>query len=247
MSLDGSIGAPPKQVAKSVPEAAPGAGVRGPMLTSLVLEHLIPATFWMVVLVAKMLTLFEYLSSSAVSQPTLGVAARVLYQTLTIALIGMCVVLFLARRPVLGRRATWQGRVVALIGTFVLYVPAAVHVGDVPTTLLLTSSAIILTGSALSLISLRTLDRCFGVFPEARGLVTAGPYTYIRHPLYLGEIVVGLGLVLATRWVPLVGLFVLLCVFQYWRAGLEERALTVVFPEYADYSRRTWRIIPLVL
>ena len=38
------------------------------------------------------------------------------------------------------------------------------------------------------LASVLALGRCFGVLPEARGLVTRGPYRTVRHPVYLGEI-----------------------------------------------------------
>jgi protein-S-isoprenylcysteine O-methyltransferase Ste14 len=89
-----------------------------------------------------------------------------------------------------------------------------------------------------------TLGRCFGVLPEARGLVTHGLYSVVRHPLYLGEIGVGAGLLLAapSAWNIVCGTAFVLG--QAWRMRLEERALTLEFPEYRAYANSTPRFIP---
>jgi protein-S-isoprenylcysteine O-methyltransferase Ste14 len=94
------------------------------------------------------------------------------------------------------------------------------------------------------LIAVCFLGRCFGVLPEARGLVTRGPYAIVRHPVYLGEIGACLGLVVAA---PLIWNGVILGTFlvaQSVRMGLEERALTAAFPEYESYARRVPRLVP---
>jgi protein-S-isoprenylcysteine O-methyltransferase Ste14 len=95
------------------------------------------------------------------------------------------------------------------------------------------------------LVAVCVLGRCFGVLPEARGLVTRGPYGIVRHPVYLGEIGACLGLVVAA---PLVWNGVILGMFlaaQFVRMGLEERALMAAFPEYESYARRVPRLLPL--
>jgi protein-S-isoprenylcysteine O-methyltransferase Ste14 len=208
------------------------------------LDHLIPAGLWLVQLLAKITALILYLDASA-NSPTSAVAAYVVQQTLTCAFIALNVVFFLTRSPVLGARSSCRGRVIALAGTFVLFIPISrPAVKDQPE-LLIASSAIILVGTVLSIVSIMTLGRCFGLFPEARGLVTRGPYRFVRHPLYLGEIITATGVVVGTASPALAGLLVLLLIaFQYWRATLEERALTRVFPDYATYQRQTWRIVP---
>ena len=48
------------------------------------------------------------------------------------------------------------------------------------------------------LVAALALGRCFGVLPEARGLVTHGPYRLVRHPLYLGELAAMGGLLVAS-------------------------------------------------
>jgi len=94
------------------------------------------------------------------------------------------------------------------------------------------------------LVSFAALGRCFGLLPEARGLVTRGPYRIVRHPVYLGEFGGVGGLVLASPTARNVGLAIAFVVAQTVRLRLEERALTEEFPQYATYAAGTPRLLP---
>jgi len=52
---------------------------------------------------------------------------------------------------------------------------------------------IVTLAACLSLASLLSLRRCFGVFPALRGLVTRGPYRIVRHPMYLAYVLADIG------------------------------------------------------
>ena len=57
-----------------------------------------------------------------------------------------------------------------------------------------TGGLILVTLAAcLSLASLLSLGRRFGVFPALRGLATRGPYRIVRHPMYLAYVLADIG------------------------------------------------------
>jgi protein-S-isoprenylcysteine O-methyltransferase Ste14 len=114
------------------------------------------------------------------------------------------------------------------------------------------SAVLVLAGDLLAfascawlLVAVLALGRCFGVLPEARGLVTDGPYRFVRHPVYLGEFGAFAGLVLASPTVRNLVAGVVFVLAQAVRMRLEEDALTEEFPEYVDYAERTPRLVPL--
>jgi protein-S-isoprenylcysteine O-methyltransferase Ste14/Flp pilus assembly pilin Flp len=108
----------------------------------------------------------------------------------------------------------------------------------------LAGEVIALLGVAWVLVSALALGRCFGVLPEARGLVTHGPYELVRHPLYLGEFTAMAGLLIASPSPRNLAAGAVFAAAQLVRMRLEERALVREFPEYAGYASRTPRVVP---
>jgi protein-S-isoprenylcysteine O-methyltransferase Ste14 len=101
-------------------------------------------------------------------------------------------------------------------------------------------------GMAYSIWALFYLRRSFSILPEARRLVTSGPYALSRHPLYLGEGVAALGLLVTAAGPTAVLLAVAALGAQLLRMRWEESVLTREFPEYAVYARHVPRYIPFL-
>jgi protein-S-isoprenylcysteine O-methyltransferase Ste14 len=86
--------------------------------------------------------------------------------------------------------------------------------------------------TALTLWGIWTLRRSFSITVEVRTLVTNGPYRWLRHPIYLGEILTAGG-VLAWRFSPQnLVIFIIFVQVQLLRARWEEDKLKRVFPHY---------------
>ena len=166
--------------------------------------------------------------------------ARVLVSAAFVALMGY---LYFVRRPRKGERSSVGGAVVALAGTSapMMLTIAPLHEQEL---LLAVGTAVTTVGLAFSVFALAALGRCFGIFPEARGLVTHGPYGWVRHPLYLGEYVAAAGILISVISPLALALYAGLVALQVWRALNEERVLSQAFPEYAEYARRTPRFVP---
>lgn len=77
-------------------------------------------------------------------------------------------------------------------------------------------------------------------------LVSSGAYRLVRHPIYSGILVAGLGTALALSWLWLTAVGLAAVYFLY-SATVEERYLTERFPEdYPAYKRSTRMLVPYI-
>jgi len=83
--------------------------------------------------------------------------------------------------------------------------------------------------------------------PTQGGLVTRGPYRYIRNPIYAAAwLIIWTGV--AGHWSPTnAALAAVVAVTLLIRIACEEQLLRAAYPEYAEYSRKTARLVPFVL
>jgi protein-S-isoprenylcysteine O-methyltransferase len=110
---------------------------------------------------------------------------------------------------------------------------------------------LIAAGIAIRWTAIFTLKRFFTVQVAIHAdheLIQRGLYRVLRHPSYSGALLslVGLGLAMAS-WVALLLIVVPIGLALLYRIRVEERALSEAFGDrYAEYCRRTKRLVPWI-
>jgi protein-S-isoprenylcysteine O-methyltransferase Ste14 len=154
------------------------------------------------------------------------------------------VVMFMVRHTPQRAALGLYPRFAAVAGTFLSAGFALLPLQELSSALYLASLLLIIGGTGFAICGVLVLGRSISLLPEARRLVTRGPYALVRHPLYLGEIVAlaGVALQYLSAWALL--LLGLVWAFQLQRIKYEELVLFQIFPEYEDYMARTARLVP---
>lgn len=106
------------------------------------------------------------------------------------------------------------------------------------------ADVLLIGGMGWAVWSLRYLDRSISVLAQARELVVEGPYRWVRHPLYVGELVSSLGLAIALNSDSALLLWLAMCGLQVYRAVREEQVLLRALPAYRSYRSRTVALLP---
>jgi protein-S-isoprenylcysteine O-methyltransferase Ste14 len=139
------------------------------------------------------------------------------------------------------RPAVWLVAVGATVSPFAIPL-----VGGVPAAggRLVVGTVLVLLGTGGAVWAATALGRSISVIPQARTLASHGPYRWLRHPLYVFEIVASAGVCLvvggALPWLVLAALFTM----QVARARWEERLLLRSVDGYAEYRGRTIGLMP---
>jgi protein-S-isoprenylcysteine O-methyltransferase len=126
---------------------------------------------------------------------------------------------------------------------------AFAHIGGSGQLLLWLGLGVFATGVAVRWWAITVLGRFFTsdlVVQSGHRIVRSGPYRVVRHPSYTGILICFLGIGLAMyNWLSLVCLLGLVGAAILYRTRVEERMLEKEFGnEYAEYRRRTRRLVP---
>lgn len=104
---------------------------------------------------------------------------------------------------------------------------------------------LLLTGLGL----LRLGRRSYSALPRpsrANELVRDGVYRYIRHPIYLGVMLIASAFVLSRPTLLGLLLWIAFVVVTDVKASLEERLMTVRHPGYQEYKQLTGKYLPFI-
>jgi len=226
----------------AAPSVADGVQKRaGAYWRDLFFSRLLPALFFSVFLARQLLFAWDGLHS--VHHP--ADYLFVLQQLLALAYFTMLVILYSTRLPKRGTDHRAAVVFIAFTGTFSAIAAPFLPGGGRREGLVLVADLLATFGLAYSVWGLAYLRRSFSIIPEARRLVTGGPYSLSRHPVYLGEIIAAIGINLATAGWPGALAVVYFIVCELLRIRWEEGVLARAFPDdYPAYSRRVDRYLP---
>jgi len=182
------------------------------------------------------------------------------YCGILFTLVFIVIIYFFKRDPALIRRRIENSerrgkqKKIVILAAFLVFIGFLIPGLDlrfgwstVPTTLVLFSDLMVLAGYLLTFLTMR--ENTFAArtirVEEGQLVVSTGPYAIIRHPMYLGVLVLILftPTALGSYWalVP----FLPLPLFIALRIIDEEKVLIDELPGYPDYCQRTrFRLIP---
>jgi protein-S-isoprenylcysteine O-methyltransferase Ste14 len=158
-------------------------------------------------------------------------------------LVVLAVLLTLRHKPQ-AKASGLYPRLAAVGGTYLGVAIVLLPARELSAPLSVLAALMMLAGTVLSIYAALSLGRSISMLPEARRLVTRGPYRLVRHPLYVSEAVALAGVTLQYLSPLALALLALQCVFQLERMKNEERVLAGTFPEYRDYAADTARLVP---
>lgn len=140
--------------------------------------------------------------------------------------------------------------VLALLGAPIL---GYLHIGTLPFSVIVgwLGISLGLLGLAVRVWAFKTLGQFYTRtlrHTENQHVVQEGPYRFIRHPGYVGVLLIFLGAALATtNWITFGIIALAMFTAYHYRIQTEEDMLmTALGKEYGDYRAQTRRLIPFI-
>ncbi|MFZ2062764.1 MAG: isoprenylcysteine carboxylmethyltransferase family protein [Candidatus Binatus sp.] len=145
------------------------------------------------------------------------------------------------------RSATVNLRTIAASGAM-LILPCFMRPIDRSTGALATAGLLFeLCGVVLTQVARVYMGRSFGILPANRGIVSKGPFRWVRHPIYLGWLILSIGYAMSYTNPRNVILIVATLPFMVWRIDQEETHLSAdtAYRGYMDHVG--YRLLPGVI
>jgi len=172
---------------------------------------------------------------------TLAGAANIVW------LIGAAVMAVMSFARFAPRSATVNLRTIAASGAM-LILPCFMRPIDRSTGALATVGLVFeLIGVILTQVARVYMGRSFGILPANRGIVSKGPFRWVRHPIYFGWLILSIGYAMSYANPRNTILIVATLPFMVWRIDQEEAHLSAD-PEYRGYMVHVrYRLLPGVI
>lgn len=155
--------------------------------------------------------------------------------------------------PVNGQRGKGEWWVAAQIVVFSIvfvlprFLPGP-HVASVAV-LRWSGMLVCIAGAIEALVAIISLGSNMTVLPEpvvGGFIVRSGIYSGVRHPVYAGLILIGIGQAVASPGVATIVGALLLALFGDRKAAWEERRLLETYPDYVEYRQKTKKFLPRI-
>src|ERR1700722_9317489 len=172
---------------------------------------------------------------------TLAGAANIVWLT------GAAIMAVMSFARIAPRSATVNLRTIASSGAM-LILPCFMRPIDRSTGVLATLGLVFeLGGVMLTQVARVYMGRSFGILPANRGIVSKGPFRWVRHPIYFGWLVLSIGYAMSYTNPRNVILIVATIPFMVWRIDQEEAHLSAdtAYRGYMDHVR--YRLLPGVI
>ena len=159
-------------------------------------------------------------------------------------LVGAAIMAVMSFARFAPRSATVNLRTMAASGAM-LILPCFMRPIDRSTGALATVGLVFeLCGVMLTQVARVYMGRSFGILPANRGIVSKGPFRWVRHPIYFGWLVLSIGYAISYTNPRNVILIVATLPFMVWRIDQEEVHLGAD-PDYRGYMDRVrYRLLP---
>ena len=165
----------------------------------------------------------------------------------TVWMVGAAVMAIMSFARFAPRSVTVNLRTLAASGGM-LFIPCFMRPTSPSTGALLTAGLVFeLFGVTLTQVARVYMGRSFGVLPANRGIVSKGPFRWVRHPVYLGWLVLSIGYALSFASERNIIVIAMTVPFMVWRINQEEAHLSAdpAYRVYMDHVR--YRLSPRVV
>lgn len=157
----------------------------------------------------------------------------------------ICFILILPKTQ-FSRFTTLTPNCTATVGGFGVYLINFLPTGSTSEFQLALGICLLLIGVLFVLWALAYLGRAFSVTPHASKLVMKGPYSIVRHPMYVGNIVSLVGLALIFNSLSTYLFCAVFTALQVFRAHFEEDLMQRSISGYDEYKSKVGRFFPKI-